>query len=141
MDAAAKENQRENAPPPKRIVTNSVAACLSAAGRTQLHFDRFGTLASDRISTGNSRMRKTLPSTMFSDPERSRLSMLRTWVLDNEVTEIEMNERQFWNFAQLLPIAEKPWATYMGRVICVPDMPAEAQKYLGIVDKRNLGAI
>jgi len=46
-------------------------------------------------------MRKALPSTMFVDTEQSRLSMLRNWVLDYEVTEIEMNERQFWNFAHL----------------------------------------
>jgi hypothetical protein len=78
---------------------------------------------------------------MFTDPERSRLTMLRNWVLDNEVTEIEMKERQFWNFAQLQPIAEKPWTTFMGRAISVPDMPLEAQKYLGILDKRLPGVI
>jgi hypothetical protein len=86
-------------------------------------------------------MRKVMPGTMFSDPERSRLSLFRTWVLDNEVTEIEMNERQFWNFAQLQPPAEKPWVTFMGRIICVPNMPVEAQKHLGIFDKRNTGVI
>jgi hypothetical protein len=67
--------------------------------------------------------------------------MLRTWVLDNAVTVIEMNERQFWNFAQLQPVAEKPWTTFMGRIICVPDMPIEAQRHLGILDKGNPGAI
>lgn len=86
-------------------------------------------------------MRKSLPNTMFTDPERSRLTMLRAWVLDNEVTEIEMKEQQFWNFAQLQPIAEKPWTTFMGRTISVPDMPLEAQKHLGIFDKRLPGAI
>jgi hypothetical protein len=86
-------------------------------------------------------VRKALPDMMFKDPEKSRLSMLRTWVLDNAVTEIEMKEQQFWNFAQLLPVAEKPWVTFMGRMISVPDMPIEAQKYLGIFDKRNPGAI
>ncbi len=86
-------------------------------------------------------MRKILPGTLFGDPERSRLTMLRTWVLDNEVTEIEMSERQFWNFAYLQPIAEKPWTTFMGRLICVPDMPIDAQKHLGIFDKRSPGAI
>jgi hypothetical protein len=86
-------------------------------------------------------MRKTLPDTMFSDPERSRLTMLRTWVLDNAVTEIEMSERQFWNFAHLQPAAEKPWVTFMGRIICVPDMPVAAQKQLGIFDTRNPAAI
>jgi hypothetical protein len=86
-------------------------------------------------------VRKILPNKMFCDPESSRLTMLRTWVLDNDVTEIEMNERQFWNFALLQPLAEKPWATFMGRLICVPDMPTEAQKNLGVFDKRNLGAI
>lgn len=86
-------------------------------------------------------MRKSLPETMFTDPERSRLTMLRTWVLDNQVTEIEMKEQQFWNFAQLQPVAEKPWTTFMGRIISVPDMPIEAQKHLGIFDKRLPGAI
>jgi hypothetical protein len=86
-------------------------------------------------------MRKALPDAMFSDPERSRLTMLRAWVLDNEVTEIQMKELQFWNFAQLQPVAEKPWATFMGRMISVPDMPIEAQKYLGILDKRAPGSI
>ena len=86
-------------------------------------------------------MRKALPDMMFTDPERSRLSMLRSWVLDHAVTEIEMKEQQFWNFAQLQPVAEKPWTTFMGRMINVPDMPIEAQKYLGIFDKRVAGSI
>ena len=78
---------------------------------------------------------------MFTDPERSRLTMLRSWVLDHQVTEIEMKEQQFWNFAQVQPIAEKPWKTFMGRIISVPDMPIDAQKHLGIFDKRLPGAI
>jgi hypothetical protein len=86
-------------------------------------------------------MRKTLPEAMFRDAEQSRITMLRSWVLDHQVTEIEMNERQFWNFANLQPAAEKPWVTFMGRIICVPDMPLDAQKTLGIFDKRNPGAI
>jgi hypothetical protein len=86
-------------------------------------------------------MKKTLPVAMFADAERSRLTLLRTWVLDCEVTEIEMNERQFWNFAQLQPVAEKPWVTFMGRVIRVPDMPVAAQKYLGIFDSHKPGVI
>jgi hypothetical protein len=92
-------------------------------------------------SKRNAFMRKTLPDTMFRDAEQSRLTMLRSWVLDYEVTEIQMNERQFWNFANLQPVAEKPWVTFMGRVICVPDMPIDAQKHLGIFDKRSPGAI
>src|SRR5690242_18001865 len=51
-------------------------------------------------------MRKSLPEQMFADPEKSRLTMLRSWVLDQQVTEIDMNERQFWNFAALQPVAE-----------------------------------
>lgn len=86
-------------------------------------------------------MRKIMPEAMFADAERSRLSMLRSWVLENAVTEIEMKELQFWNFAQLQPSAEKPWTTFMGRMIFVPNMPIEAQKNLGIFDKRNVGAI
>ncbi len=53
-------------------------------------------------------MRKALPEKMFSDAEQSRLTLLRNWVLDGEVTEIEMNERQFWHFAPLQPAAAKP---------------------------------
>jgi hypothetical protein len=77
-------------------------------------------------------MKKALPEKMFQDIEQARLSLLRTWVLDNQVTEIEMSERQFWNFAHFQPIAEKPWTTFMGRQISVPNMPEAAQKHLGI---------
>ena len=84
-------------------------------------------------------MRKSLPGSMFVDPEQSRLSILRNWVLDNEVTEISMNERQFWILAGLQPPAEKPWSTFMGRPIVVPDMPVDAQKYLGVFDRQASG--
>jgi hypothetical protein len=86
-------------------------------------------------------MRKALPEKMFSDPEQSRLTSLRAWVLDNQVTEIELNERQFWNLAQLQPPAEKPWATFMGRRLRVTDMPEAAQILLGIDDKQRPGVI
>src|SRR5580704_16407549 len=46
---------------------------------------------------GDQTMRKSLPELMFSNPEQSRLTMLRDWVLNNEVTQIAMTERQFWN--------------------------------------------
>jgi hypothetical protein len=78
---------------------------------------------------------------MFVDLDNSRLSMLRSWVLDHKVTVIEMNERQFWNFAALQPVAEKPWPRYMGRMISVLDMPEDAQKYLGIFDSNTPGTI
>lgn len=86
-------------------------------------------------------MRKTLPDRMFIDAEQSRLSMLCNWVLENDVTEIEMSERQFWNFAHLQPPAEKPWITFMGRPVSVSNMPEAAQKCLGIFDKRGPGII
>jgi hypothetical protein len=86
-------------------------------------------------------MRKALPEKMFSDSEQSRLVTLRTWVLDNQVTEIEMSERQFWNFALLQPVAEKPWVTFMGRPLLVPNMPESAQRHLGIYDARRPGVI
>ncbi len=86
-------------------------------------------------------MRKVLPEKMFTDAEQSRLTMLRNWVLDHEVTEIEMNERQFWNFAQLQPVAEKPWITFMGRPLFVSNMPEDAQRRLGIFNKKGPGAI
>jgi hypothetical protein len=86
-------------------------------------------------------MKKVVPQTMFSETDQSRLTTLRNWVLENEVTEIEMSERQFWNFAQLQPISEKPWMTFMGRQLRVPKMPADAQKRLGIDDKAGPGSI
>ncbi len=82
-------------------------------------------------------MRKTVPETMFGDNDQPRLSTLRNWVLDHKVTEIEMSERQFWNFAQLQPVAEKPWVTFMGRHLRVPSMPEGAQRQLGIFDLKN----
>jgi hypothetical protein len=84
-------------------------------------------------------MRKSLPALMFVDAEQSRLTMLRNWVLENAVTEISMNERQFWNFAGLQPVAEKPWTTFMGRPIFVPDMPVAAQRCLGVFDPKSAG--
>jgi hypothetical protein len=85
-------------------------------------------------------MRKSLPALMFTNPDQSRLTMLRNWVLENAVTELSMNERQFWMFAALQPMAEKPWTTFMGRPIFVPDMPVGAQKCLGIFDKQGVDA-
>jgi hypothetical protein len=87
-------------------------------------------------------MRKALPEHMFSEnDQQARLTTLRNWVLDHKVTEIEMNERQFWNFALLQPVAEKPWVTFMGRALRVPGMPEDAQKRLGIDDKTGPGVI
>jgi hypothetical protein len=86
-------------------------------------------------------MRKTIPETMFAGRETARLSLLQNWVLENAVTEIEMNERQFWNFVSVQPVAEKPWTTYMGRMLHVSDMPTDSQKCLGIFDKRTPGNI
>ena len=86
-------------------------------------------------------MKKALPEKMFGETDQSRLTTLRNWVLENEVTEIEMTERQFWNFSYLQPVSEKPWVTFMGRQLRVPNMPAGAQKRLGIDDKAAPGAI
>jgi hypothetical protein len=86
-------------------------------------------------------MKKALPEKMFAEAEQSRLSALRAWVLEQGVTEIEMNERQFWNFAGLQPLAEKPWITFMGRQVRVPTMPEGAQKCLGMFDPQGPGVI
>ena len=98
-------------------------------------------MAADGFSDQEPPLRKSLPEKMFTDPEQSRLSGLRSWVLDENVTEIEMSERQFWNFAQLQPVAEKPWVTFMGRQVFVPTMPEGAQRQLGIFDTRSPGVI
>jgi hypothetical protein len=86
-------------------------------------------------------MKKSIPDAMFAERDQVRLSMLQSWVLDHGVTEIVMTERQFWKFVSAQPLAEKPWATFMGRVICVPDMPEDSQKHLGLFDKRQPGQI
>ena len=78
---------------------------------------------------------------MFSDADQVRLTTLRSWVLEQGVTVIEMSERQFWAFAQLQPPTEKPWVTFMGRQLRVPEMPEDVQKCLGIFDKSQPGAI
>lgn len=90
---------------------------------------------------GNGAMKKALPEKMFIEAEQSRLNALRAWVLEQGVTEIEMSERQFWNFAGLQPLAEKPWVTFMGRQVRVPNMPVEAQKCLGVFDPQRPGVI
>jgi hypothetical protein len=86
-------------------------------------------------------MKKALPAGMLGDADQARFSVVRNWVLEQQVTEIEMTERQFWTFAQLQPAAEKPWATFMGRPLRVPEMPSSAQICLGISDKNPAGAI
>lgn len=86
-------------------------------------------------------MRKAMPATMFGDAEQARFGTLRNWVLENDITVIEMTERQFWTFAQLQPVAEKPWVTFMGRQVRVPKMAEEVQKCLGIYDRTGPGAI
>jgi hypothetical protein len=96
--------------------------------------------AYSREQPGAAAMKKALPEKMFSD-DQARMTTLRNWVLENEVTEIEMSERQFWNFAHLQPVSEKPWVTFMGRRLRVPQMPAGAQKCLGIDDKTAPGSI
>jgi len=86
-------------------------------------------------------MKKSIPDSMFTDREPPRLSALQNWVLEQGVTEIVMTERQFWNFATVQPLAEKPWTSYMGRSINVPDMPEASQRHLGIFDKQGPGHI
>jgi hypothetical protein len=122
---------------------NPADAPLAAKiGFTRPSHERDGSARSrTRQPRGDTSVRKALPEKMFVDPEQSRLTMLRSWVLDNEVTVIQMKERQFWNFAALQPVAEKPWATFMGRAINVPDMPVDAQKHLGIFDRNSAGVI
>jgi hypothetical protein len=86
-------------------------------------------------------MRKAVPDTMFNGKDQPRLTSFCNWVLDHQVTEIEMSERQFWNFVQLQPVAEKPWVTFMGRQLRVPAMPEGAQKSLGIYDNVGTAAM
>jgi hypothetical protein len=81
-------------------------------------------------------VKKSVPDSMFTEREQPRLSVLQNWVLDNSVSEIVMTERQFWKFVTVQPLAEKPWATYMGRPIRVPDMPEVNQKNLGLFNTR-----
>ena len=86
-------------------------------------------------------MKKSIPDAMFAGREQPRLSLLNNWVLDHGVTEIVMTERQFWTFVTAQPLAEKPWTTFMGRAISVPDMPEDSRKCLGLFDKQGPGHI
>jgi hypothetical protein len=86
-------------------------------------------------------MKKPVPDTMFTDREQVRLSAFSNWVLEHGVTEIVMTERQFWKFVTVQPLAEKPWTTFMGRLLSVPDMPESSQRHLGLFDKRAPGQI
>ena len=81
-------------------------------------------------------MKKSIPGTMFAEQDQVRLSALQNWILDHGVTEIVMTERQFWKFVSVQPLAEKPWSTYMGRTISVPDMPEGSQKQLGLFERQ-----
>jgi hypothetical protein len=100
-----------------------------------------GGRAAFAFAPGDAAMRKTIPESMFAGKDSVRLTLLQDWVLQHAVTEIEMNERQFWNFVSVQPVAEKPWTTYMGRLLHVSDMPTESQKCLGLFDKRTPGTI
>ena len=62
-----------------------------------------------------SSMRKALPATMFGDTEQARIATLRNWVLDHDVTETEMSERQFWNFALLATDRREALGHFHGR--------------------------
>ena len=86
-------------------------------------------------------MKKSIPDSMFTDREQIRLSALQSWVLEHGVTEIVMTERQFWRFVTVQPLAEKPWTSFMGRSINVPDMPERSQKHLGLFDSQGPGHI
>ena len=77
-------------------------------------------------------MKKSIPDSMFNDREPIRLSVLQGWILEHGVTDIVMTERQFWSFVTVQPLAEKPWTSFMGRPINVPDMPETIQKHLGL---------
>jgi hypothetical protein len=52
-----------------------------------------------------------------------------------------MTEKQFWKFVMAQPLVEKPWTTFMGRLLSIPDMPESGQKHLGLFDQRGLGEI
>jgi hypothetical protein len=82
-------------------------------------------------------MKKPLPDAMFGEREQVRLSAISNWVLDQGVTEIVMTERQFWKFVAAQPLAEKPWTTFMGRSIRVPDMPEASQRSLGLFSSQG----
>jgi hypothetical protein len=107
----------------------SIAAC-EASRRNKTSTNR-----------GNIRMKKSIPDSMFNDRDQIRLSALQSWVLEHGVTEIVMTERQFWRFVTVQPLAEKPWTSFMGRSINVPDMPERSQKHLGLFDGQGPGHI
>src|SRR5215216_2093049 len=104
---------------PRAPIGRSLAASAPNAGAAPPK--DAGTIKENRL------MKKSIPDAMFTDREQARLTALQSWVLDNGVTEIVMTERQFWKFVAVQPVAEKPWTSYMGRPINVPDMPEASQ--------------
>ena len=108
-----------------------IAAVLADFERLSAILDDLAVLAMVSMQVGEKALReqqrkpamkKLVPDTIFNEREQPRLSVLQNWVLDNSVSEIVMTERQFWKFVTVQPLAEKPWPTYMGRPIRVPDM-------------------
>jgi len=69
------------------------------------------------------------------------MSVLRDWVLNQGVTEIEMNERQFWNFAAFQPLSEKPWVTFMGRPLRGLTCPKTRRSALAFTNPQRVGAM
>ena len=75
-------------------------------------------------------MRKALPDKMFLDGQ-SRLSLLAQLGARQRRHRDRHEREAVWNFAQLQPVSEKPWITFMGRTIRVTDMPEAARLSLG----------
>lgn len=62
------------------------------------------------------------------------LKGLSEWIMKNKPEEIEMAEKQFWNFTWLQPqpLEERYWRTYHGIPLRCPEMTFEQQCNLGI---------
>ena len=133
-DSVECQNSLWSCPPRLGRHAASNSGCSFGRGRSRRQMHR-------SCDKGTMPMKKSIPDTMFSDREQIRLSALNNWVLDHGVTEIVMTERQFWKFVTVQPLAEKPWTTFMGRTIRVPDMPEASQKHLGLFDKQGPGQI
>ena len=58
------------------------------------------------------------------------------WVNANKPDEIEMTEKQWWNFTELqpTPYEEKYWRTFCGIPLRVPGMEYAKQQRLGILN-------
>ena len=76
-----------------------------------------------------------LPESYFDGKEfGTTLASFGQWVEENKPEEIEMTEKQFWEFTKLQPVPyeERYWNTFHGIPLRCPEMTGSQQRALRI---------